>query len=264
MFLYNIGTYVKDSELTKIVNANGPLNGQSNGNDIKDNNENKNNNNNNNDNSNDLGIKLNEIIDTIDGSIIKRCIQKKNYGVCVVSEGLVNLLCKADLEKYFKNNVIYGCEMFGFVVKNELKKRWERRRPDINFRTLNYGFELRGGNPNCEDMILARELGYSAINTLTHYSNYNGIITQLVTMKGDSIQIMSTQDIIDDSDNDTAKIRQVNTKSLSYIVSQKYMTKLLKSDLKNIKILKELSMICGISPNEFRKKYSYIALTGYD
>ena len=92
---------------------------------------------------NDTGVDFKEYVDILDATMIKRASQGKFYGVAVVGEGLVDLLKQRDLDKYFQGRKDKGHELFGLTLKEELQKRWRKRKNTINMRTKFVGFELR-------------------------------------------------------------------------------------------------------------------------
>ena len=89
------------------------------------------------------GVDFKEYVDILDATMIKRAAEGKFYGVACVGEGLVDLLKKRDLDKYFHGRKDKGHEFFALTLKDELEKRWSKRKNSINMRTKFVGFELR-------------------------------------------------------------------------------------------------------------------------
>eukprot|EP01084_Bolivina_argentea_P269833 458698_1 len=203
---------------------------------------------------NNNGVEMKEYLDIIDATMIKRAAEGKFYGVAVIGEGLVDLLTPKDLNKFFDGNHNKGHELFGHVVKEELKKRWRTRKHEIHLRTKFVGFELRSADPNAQDMILSRELGYSAV-LVCQMKQVNATI---VTMKGGELVSIPLSEIVD-QDTGRGTIKKLNTDSLSYKVSQTYMIRLHRSDLTNKTATRKYADMAGMDVNTFIQTYSYVA-----
>ena len=80
----------------------------------------------------------------------------------------------------------------------------------------------------------------------------------IVTMKGPDLVKIPLSEIVDPDTNE-GTTKKVDTKSLSYKVSQTYMIKLQRSDLSNKKNCKRYADVAGMDVNTFIKTYSYIA-----
>jgi len=203
---------------------------------------------------NDSGVDFKEYVDVLDATMIKRAAEGKFYGVAVIGEGLVDLLKQRDLDKYFNGRKDKGHELLGLTLKEELEKRWSTRKNSINMRTKFVGFELRSADPNAHDMILSRELGFSAV-LVCQMKQVNATI---VTMKGGELVSIPLSEIVDPDTNE-GTTKKVDTSSLSYKVSQTYMIRLHRSDLSNKKNTRKYADMAGMDVNTFIKTYSYIA-----
>lgn len=91
----------------------------------------------------DTGVNWEEYVDILDATMIKRAAEGKLYGVVVVSEGLVDLLKKRDLDRLFGGSLNKGHELFALKLKEELMGRWKERRMKMYMKTKFVGFELR-------------------------------------------------------------------------------------------------------------------------
>eukprot|EP00484_Ammonia_sp_Unknown_P000328 CAMPEP_0197024190 /NCGR_PEP_ID=MMETSP1384-20130603/4809_1 /TAXON_ID=29189 /ORGANISM="Ammonia sp." /LENGTH=556 /DNA_ID=CAMNT_0042452535 /DNA_START=73 /DNA_END=1743 /DNA_ORIENTATION=+ len=202
----------------------------------------------------DTGADFKEYVDILDACMIKRAAEGKFYGVAVVGEGCVDLLKQRDLDKFFNGRKDRGHELFALTLKGELAKRWEKRKYSMSIRTKFVGFELRSADPNAHDMILSRELGFSAV-LVCQMKQVNATI---VTMKGGELVSIPLSEIVDPETNKST-IKKVDTKSLAYKVSQTYMLRLNRSDLANKKATKKYADMAGMDVNTFVKTYSYIA-----
>ena len=103
-------------------------------------------------------------------------------------------------------------------------------------------------------MILSRELGFSAV-LVCQMKQVNATI---VTMKGGELVSIPLSEIVDPDTNE-GTTKKVDTKSLSYKVSQTYMIRLHRSDLSNKKSTRKYADMAGMDVNTFIKTYSYIA-----
>ena len=199
-------------------------------------------------------LKLSEIVDIIDACMIKRLSQGKDYGVAVISEGLVDMLDINDLNKYFDGSVDKGHELLGPQLQRKLARRWSKRRHEMYVRSKFIGFELRSDDPNAHDIILSRNLGYAAVFSCK-VKNINATI---VAFKGGELVSIPLSEMMD-PDTNSPTVKGVNIESLTYTVAQSYMIKLTKADLKDRRKLKKMAEIAGLDLETFRKQYSYIA-----
>jgi 6-phosphofructokinase len=205
-------------------------------------------------------IDINDILDMIEGAIYKRLAAGKNYGVCVVSEGLVGQMNGKSQQQIFKDGYI-TYENDGYVklddadlshaLKFALMDRLNARGIKIRLNTHKLGPELRGCNPNSFDEIYSKELGYAAIEGFrTGHSN------SMVIWENGRIYFRSFKELMDSANR--IYPRRVDPKCEEFLVAYKYMWTVTKADLSDKETVEKLSKAANMTPEQFVKVFSKI------
>jgi len=98
------------------------------------------------------------------------------------------------------------------------------------FRTQFVGFELRSADPNAQDIILSRDLGYAAVYTC----RVKKVNATMVAIKGHDLITVPLSEMVDPDTQEPA-VHCVDINSLVYTVATSYMIQLTKADLRNEK-----------------------------
>ncbi|ETO27824.1 pyrophosphate-dependent phosphofructo-1-kinase, partial [Reticulomyxa filosa] len=181
------------------------------------------------------GILIEELVDIIDSTLIKRFATKKEYGTVLMMQGLYDVLSLSERQRYFKSNKMLGRELIGHVLANELMNRWKYRalihgkqsnsyatydrsynidklyediRNIVNVQCKSIGYELRASDPNAHDIISAQQLGYAAVHTWLSFreqqqqqqqqqhSAYNSNNGTLIIINGSDVLQMNLSDYL--------------------------------------------------------------------
>lgn len=201
-------------------------------------------------------VSLQKMIKVLEASIIKRLSMGRSYGVAIIAEGMLDRINPVELGVVDKDNmgrIRYVDVNFGQLMKNELdtnlKKKGIEETEIINKRI---GYELRSAPPIPFDLKYTRNLGYCAIKYLL-----NGGDSALISMKKGRMNPIPFEKLIDKKTGKTT-VRYVDLNTESYEVSQKYMIKLLKSDLEDPKKLKKLVSQTNMTKKQFKEYFSEI------
>src|SRR5262249_48879206 len=117
-------------------------------------------------------IRLADICDIVEGSIIKRRALGKGYGVALLSEALSQRVSPEEVteqEAVARDGeaTIRVAEMaLGRKVKREVQSRLEKRGVKVTVVDKTIGYELRCAPPIPYDAEHARDLGYAAVTYL--------------------------------------------------------------------------------------------------
>ncbi len=204
-------------------------------------------------------IKLSKIVDILVGAIIKRLSYGRPDGVAVLAEGLVERLDPADVEVLLNierdahNNIRLAEINFGEILKFHVQKELKKYGLKSTIVAKNIGYELRCADPIPFDMEYTRDLGYCAAQFLLDGGNHAMISIQ----KGRFVP-MYFEDIIDPKTKKT-KVRMVDIKSEYYQIARRYMLRLTKEDFNDPHELAKYAATVGISLDEFRERFYYIA-----
>lgn len=197
-------------------------------------------------------FKFSLLCDILEASVIKRRAQKKNYGVAIITEGLVNLMPPSDIETLFGGKVETGHVELGRKTCQELRRRFLSRGIEITFADRYMGQELRCANPSGTDIELARDLGYGAFKLITQSK-----ADCMITIKGGIVFPIPFEQAID-AETGFAKIRQVDMNALSTEVAQKYMIRLRAEDVQDPANVALLAEAAKMTPPEFLKKFHQV------
>jgi ATP-dependent phosphofructokinase / diphosphate-dependent phosphofructokinase len=203
-------------------------------------------------------IKLNHVVDIVVGSIIKRLSAGKNDGVAILAEGLVEHLDKKDLEALVEverdahDNIRIAEISFGEILKAKVQERLKELGIKLTIVAKNIGYELRCADPIPFDMEYTRDLGYSAAQFILEGGN-----AAMVSIQGGHFVPLYFKDILDPKTNKT-RIRMVDPKSETFAIARNYMIRLNPSDFNDAHELAKYAATCGMSLEEFRKRFDYL------
>jgi len=193
-----------------------------------------------------------ELCDLIEAAMTKRRAMNREYGVCVVTEGLVDLMDEKEVTELF-GNLDGGHQELGRHIVVELNNRFKSRGIDMTVVSRNVGNELRAADPNATDSDLARDLGYGATKFLLQ-----GGSNCMVSLSNNTIHAIPLTDLLDPQTG-TTQIRCVDIKSLSYEVAKKYMIRLTPEDLADVGFAQKMAAASGLSVEELRKRFKKVA-----
>lgn len=199
-------------------------------------------------------IHLQEIVDLLVGSIVKRYLSGRNYGVAVIAEGVMEKIVDEDfslmgdicLDEH--GHIRYAELDFGEILKTAVLAEIKKLGIKISIVDKEIGYELRCAPPISYDIDYARSLGYEAVQFLL-----NGGTGAMITLQGNRALPLYFSDI---SDPDTGKtrVRFVNTESVNYKIARGFMIRLEKEDLSDPAIANAYKL----SIDDFQARYSYL------
>jgi 6-phosphofructokinase len=231
------------------------------------------------------------LCDTILGTIIKRIENKKNYGVIVLAEGLIESV-KDDLRIILdRTNGKYGTYQtdefdnlrmgeidFGKLIRDLLTERLVAHEPgngsassgrlhqiigvpvapyglDAKFITKDLGYELRSADPIPFDAEYTRDLGYGAVKFLLSEAatQYGAVIA----FEQGAMKPMKFEDMIDPHTG-KMKTRHVNITGEGFEVARRYMIRLEQRDFNNQEMVANLAKVIKKSSQEFCEEFEYL------
>jgi 6-phosphofructokinase 1 len=202
--------------------------------------------------------RLETVVDTLVGAIIKRLTYGRRDGVAMIAEGLVLGVNPSDLtgfdtaERDAHGHVRIDDVHLGDILKAEVLKRMKDLGIKTTIAAKNIGYELRCADPIPFDMEYTRDLGYSAAGCLA--SDCGSV---MVSMQGGHFVPIPFNDMIDPQTG-RARVRSVDVKSTRYAIARSYMLRLSPADFENPDDLAKLASIAKLSPDEFRRRFEYL------
>lgn len=203
-------------------------------------------------------IKLDHVIDILVGAIIKRVSYGKMDGVAILAEGLVehldpnDLIALGEVERDAHDNLRIAEVNVGEILKAKVQERLKEYGLKVTIVAKNIGYELRCADPIPYDMEYTRDLGYSAAQFIL-----NGGNAAMVSIQGGKFVPLFFKDILDPKTKKT-KVRMVDPSNESFLIARRYMLRLSSSDFEDPHELAKFAATCGISLDEFTKRFHYI------
>lgn len=199
-------------------------------------------------------IPLQQVVDIITGSIVKRRLTGKNYGVAVIAEGVIEKIAQEDFTKLGRieldehGHIRYSELDFGEILKQAVLAEMQKLGIKISIVDKEIGYELRCTAPIAYDIDYARSLGYEAMQFL-----FRGDSGALITIQDNQAVPLRFEDIRDPETGKTM-VRKVNIESVHYKIARGFMMRIEKEDLDD----PGLSNAFKMEPSEFRERYGYL------
>jgi 6-phosphofructokinase 1 len=199
-------------------------------------------------------VPVSKVAAILAGSIVKRLAMRRDHGVAVMAEGLIEKLDirEEDLGQYDKDEMgrMRLSEIhLGEMLKNGVKKilgRWNLKATVVD---KDIGYELRAADPIPFDIEYTRNLGYGAIRFLM-----SGGSGSTITAYRGHLTPVPFEDLVD-PETGKAKIRPVDINSATYEVARKYMIRLEPRDFEGDNLL-SLCNILEAKPEDFREVFT--------
>ena len=204
-------------------------------------------------------IRLSHLCDILEGAIIKRRLLGRDYGVAILSEGLIAAIEKEDLmgldevELDDHGNVRYAEISLAAIVKDQVRARLKKRNIDCTIVNKNIGYELRSIPANSFDLEYTQNLGFSAVRFLL-----SGGTRAMIAIRDGGPYIIPLDEVINQK---TGRIdtRLVDIDNPYYKMCRNFMIRLEKSDFSDPKRLSRLARVAGCTPEEFGAQFGYLA-----
>ncbi|MCK4659441.1 MAG: 6-phosphofructokinase [Phycisphaerae bacterium] len=212
---------------------------------------------------------VSDIVDILEGAILKRRVMGRRDGVAVVAEGLAYKLGDvAELSRILGKDIPTDAAghprlsevPLDEILKYELTKRFAERGDKVTIVSETMGYELRSAPPIPFDMAYCRDLGHGAIRLILE-----GVADKrpgvMVTLQDGNLVPMFFEDMADPQTNRT-RIRTVDVNSYSYVVARSYMIRLEKGDFENVEQLEKLAAEAKMDPEAFSSRYGQVVTLG--
>ena len=199
-------------------------------------------------------IRLQQVVDIITGSIVKRRLTGKNYGVAVIAEGVIEKIAEEDFKALGKveldehGHIRYSELDFGEILKQAVLAEVRKLGIKIAIVDKEIGYELRCTAPIAYDIDYARNLGYEAMQFL-----FRGDSGALISIQDNQAVPMRFEDIRDPETGKT-KVRKVNIDSVHYKIARGFMMRIEKGDMEDPGLANAFKM----DLEEFRQRYGYL------
>jgi ATP-dependent phosphofructokinase / diphosphate-dependent phosphofructokinase len=215
-------------------------------------------------------VTLEGVTDLIIGSILKRRMLGRDYGVAVLAEGLIESIGEKGLvsalgdelqhygriERDDHGHLRLGELEFGRIIKDYLKRRLKALGIKVDFIDKDLGYELRSADPIPFDAEYTRDLGYGAVKFLA--SDRAAECGAIIAFVDGKLTPLPFEDMIDPK-TQRMRPRKVDVKSESFLCAKRYMVRLEPGDLTDGKRLKDLAGLTNLSAQEFQERFGPVA-----
>mgnify|MGYP001806901012 CR=1 FL=1 len=218
----------------------------------------------------DKKLTLDGLADAIIGSMVKRKVEGKRYGLVILAEGLIeaigeqgliDAIGEQELKQYGKiekdphGHLRLGEIEFGRMVREWLSKRMEPLGLKSVMIDKDLGYELRCADPIPFDAEYTRDLGYGAVKFLmSPEADQYGAIVSVV---GGKLMPLRFQDMIVPATK-RMQTRDVDLNSVTYECARQYMTRLEKEDFASPDKLALLAAAAKLTPDAFRERFEKV------
>jgi 6-phosphofructokinase 1 len=203
-------------------------------------------------------VRLQHIVDTLVGAIIKRLSYGRRDGVAVIAEGLVldlsaeDLAHLPDVERDEHGHVRIAEVNIGEILKAEVQKRLGQFGLKTTIAAKNIGYELRCADPIPMDMEYTRDLGYCATKYLLSGGN-----AAMISMQGGHFVAVPFSEMLD-AKTGRARVRLVDIHSTRYAIARRYMIRLRRDDFEDPHELAKFAATAKLSLQEFRREFEHL------
>ncbi|MGH3171935.1 MAG: diphosphate--fructose-6-phosphate 1-phosphotransferase [Trebonia sp.] len=209
-------------------------------------------------------IRLSQLVDVIETSMLKRIAHGRPFGVAVLAEGIGLRLPPDELEQAMpemerdEHGHVRLAELeLDRLLAKLVKDRFRERGLSVTVEGKNVGYELRCAPPIPFDIEYTRDLGYGAVEYLKRIRSSDEPGGMITIQEGHLVPLPFGS--FNDPETGRVRIRQVNVESSSYHVAREYMIRLDREDLDTPEKLAPIAAAAGLSPEAFRDRYGYLA-----
>ena len=203
-------------------------------------------------------VRLQTVVDTLAGAIIKRRSEGRRDGVAVIAEGLVLGISPEDftdlgaVERDAHGHLRIDEVNLGEILKAQVQARLRSLGIKTTIAAKNIGYELRCADPIPFDMEYTRDLGYCAAKYLLA-----GGHSAMISMQGGQFVPIPFKDMLDPATGH-ARVRLLDTSSTRYAIARRYMIRLRRDDFEDPHTLAKLASTVNLSETEFRRQFEHL------
>ena len=203
----------------------------------------------------DPPIRIDDIVRTLEGAIVKRLSQGRPDGVAVIAEGVASAMdpgdpLLADTPKDEHGHVRLAEVPLARVLRTAVVESLGGRGVKVAIGEKDVGYELRCGYPCAFDRDYTRDLGVGAVETLL--ARTSGC---LITRQAGAIVPVPFKEIIDPQTH-KSRVRAVDVESDSYRNALALQERVSAEDLADPARLAALAEAAQLSPEETRSRYA--------
>jgi 6-phosphofructokinase 1 len=203
-------------------------------------------------------IHLQEVVDILATSIIRRLAEGKPYGVALIAEGILEQMDHSDLqpldrvERDEHGHVRLAEINFSDVLKRALAHDLADMGLKVKLVDKELGYELRCAAPIAYDMDYTRSLGEAAADFLLA-----GQTNATITIQSNQVVPIPSEVMMDPHTGRTG-VRLVNVDSFTYRSAAKFMIRLKPQHAQDQALLETMAACTGHDVDWFMARYGYL------
>jgi len=203
-------------------------------------------------------VSMQEVVDILVTSILRRKAEGKNHGVAILAEGLVEYMDASDLEALVdaerdEHGHIRLSEInFGEIIKNAVRNELRKLGTDMRIVNKDLGYELRCAPPIAFDVEYTRSLGQAAVDFLL-----NGGTNATITIQKNHVVPIPFDEMMDPITGRT-EVRIVNVDSFTFRSAYKFMIRLREEHADDDMLIARMSSFININADQFMARYGYL------
>jgi 6-phosphofructokinase 1 len=203
-------------------------------------------------------VRLQTVVDTLAGAIVKRLSDGRRDGVAIIAEGLVLGIAPEDfsdlgaVERDAHGHLRIDEVNLGEILKAQVQARLRSLGIKTTVAAKNIGYELRCADPIPFDMEYTRDLGYCAAKYLLA-----GGHSAMISMQGGRFVPIPFKDMLDPATGHT-RVRLLDTSSTRYAIARRYMIRLRRDDFEDPHTLAKLASTVNLPEAEFRRQFEHL------
>jgi 6-phosphofructokinase 1 len=203
----------------------------------------------------DRPIRLDDVVRTLEGAIVKRLAAGRPDGVAVIAEGVASHFDEndpilRDVPRDEHGHIRLAEVPIARVLRTAVSESLASRGVKVTIGEKDVGYELRCGYPTAFDRDYTRDLGAGAVRTLL-----DGHSSVLITRQRGCIVPVPFADIVDPATG-RARVRAVDIGSDSYRSAYALQERVHAEDLDDDAMLAAIAAAANLSPAEARQRYA--------
>jgi 6-phosphofructokinase len=200
-------------------------------------------------------IRLEDVVRTLEGAIVKRLAAGRPDGVAVIAEGVASHFDEndpilKDVPRDEHGHIRLAEVPIARVLKTAVTEALAERGVKVTIGEKDVGYELRCGYPTAFDRDYTRDLGVGAVRALCAGSS-----SVLITRQSNRIVPVPFTDIVDPATG-RARVRQVDIESDSYRSAFDLQERVKREDLEDGRTLASIAKAANLSPGEAEQRYA--------
>lgn len=203
-------------------------------------------------------IRLQEVVDILSTSLIRRLAEGKPYGVALVAEGVVESMAPGDLEglesvEQDAHGHIRLAEVnFSEILKKALRRQLRQLGIEESIVSKDLGYELRCADPIAFDIDYTRSLGEAAVDFLLQGGSH-----ATITIQQNEVVPIPYEQMMDPQTGRT-EVRLVDLNSFTYRSAYKFMIRLKPQHAQDELLLARMAAQTNLSVEEFKARFGYL------